>query len=95
MERIKKTDEERKELKSGKNEVKIKKAKESTKLDKENEVEEEIEPVTLCKGKEERSSKKKEGRELLPGLEGRTVGVGPLTDHCENRGKRCRVSKML
>ena len=43
MERIKKSDEEKKEFKSGKkSDVKFKKAKETTKLDKENEIEEEI-----------------------------------------------------
>ena len=43
----------------------------------------------------ERSNKKKEPKEVDQNVEARTVPLMPLKDHCENRGKKYRVSKML
>ena len=102
MDKFKKGEEDRKEAAKHpkKNELKLKRAKEAAHvIDKENEVEaEDIEPVTLkIKDSEKRSGKKGETREPELSHESKTLPLKPLglASHCENRGKRCRVSKML
>ena len=97
MDKLKKGDDEKKDLKCQKKaDVKIKKVKENAKLDKQNDFEgEDIEPVTFKSKEVDRSSNKKSNQKEREIFEAKTLPLVPLTDHCENRLKKCRVSKML